>query len=270
MTSSVLVLGVFDGVHRGHQALINQARLRADLIGADVGAVTFDPHPAAVLAPSRAPALLSGLERRIELLHAAGCDAVHVQEFTAQFAQKSPSEFVDEVLMPLTPVEVIVGENFRFGHRAAGDARALAELGSERGFLVHAEPLRTDELMVVSSTRVRSLVLAGDVDDAAQLLGRPHRLDGVVVHGDHRGRELGYPTANLEWSASAAVPADGVYAGYLVVDPGLGEQRHLAAISVGTNPHFGGVSRRVEAYAIDVPADFSIYGQPVAVEFAIR
>ena len=186
MIPSVVVVGVFDGVHCGHQALINHARMRAAALGATVTAVTFDPHPAAVLAPSRAPSLLATLQRRIELLHAAGCDAVDVQEFTAQFAQKSPAEFVDQVLMPLQPVEVVVGENFRFGHRAAGDAQTLAELGAERGFSVHAEPLRTDELMVVSSTRVRSLVLAGDVDDAAALLGRPHQLDEIVVDVDHR------------------------------------------------------------------------------------
>lgn len=270
MSSTVLVIGVFDGVHRGHQALINDARIRAAECGSTVEAVTFDPHPAAVLAPERAPLQLATLQRRIELLHDAGCSAVHVQEFTPEFSLKSPAEFVDDVLLPLEPAAVVVGENFRFGHRAAGDVQALAELGQARGFATYSAALRSDDLMVMSSTRIRALVLAGDVAEAAQLLGRPHRLDGRIGHGDKRGREIGYPTANLDWPGQCAVPADGVYAGRLVLNPGLGQEVFGAAVSVGTNPHFGGVTRRVEAHVLDVSADFDIYDQHVGIEFIER
>ncbi|MEI7655936.1 MAG: bifunctional riboflavin kinase/FAD synthetase [Actinomycetes bacterium] len=270
MSGTVVAIGVFDGVHRGHHALVNEARLRAQVLGASVVAVTFDPHPAAVLAPERSPLLLTTLAQRIELLHEAGCDSVQVQEFTSQFAHKSPEQFVDEVLVPLEPKAIIVGENFRFGYRASGDVRTLADLGETRGFEVQVAALRTEELMVVSSTRIRSLVVAGQVGQAADLLGRPHRLDGTVVHGDKRGREIGYPTANLQWAAEYAVPEDGVYAGRLILRPGIDEQVFSAAVSVGTNPHFGGVTRRVETYVMDAPEDFDIYGESVGVEFIER
>jgi riboflavin kinase/FMN adenylyltransferase len=272
---SVVSIGNFDGVHRGHRAVLEGVVARARARGLAAVAVTFEPHPVAVLFPERAPAVLTTLEHRLELLEETGLDAVLVLEFTLEFAQWSPERFVREVFVDALHAQVVVvGRDTRFGHRNSGDVSTLRELGAELGFSVEVlQDVGADGTGPRwSSSRVRELLAEGDVAGAAQLLGRPHRVTGIVVHGDHRGRELGYPTANLSQDAQGQVPADGVYAGRLLR---LGAPRQApdavmpAAISVGTNPTFDGVQRRVEAYVLDRD-DLDLYGESVAVEFVER
>lgn len=267
----VVVIGVFDGVHRGHQSVVARACAVAAELHAEVVAVTFDPHPAAVLVPGRAPMLLTTVPTRVALLRAAGADRVHVVPFTSALSHQTPEEFVTGTLMALGPVvAVVVGEDFRFGHRAVGDVRTLTDLGAQHGFSVHPVTLIGDLELRWSSTRVRSLLVAGHVEAAAEILGRDYCVEGEVGHGDKRGRDLGYPTANLIVAAGTALPQDGVYAGWLRVDPhGAAPQRHPAAISVGTNPQFAGTERRVEAYVLDRD-DLDLYGKVVAVDFHQR
>jgi riboflavin kinase/FMN adenylyltransferase len=262
----VACIGVFDGVHKGHQALLTEARVRAQAKGLPVVAVTFDPHPMSVVRHRSAPTSLAALPRRVQLLHDAGADAVHVLEFDEQMAQMSPEDFVERVLVQDLHVrEVVVGEDFRFGHRAEGTVETLRQEGSRLGFDVTAVPLRGDESARWSSTYARGLVQSGEVAQAAEVLGRPYGIDGTVVHGDHRGRDLGFPTANVQWPDDPTLPADGVYAGWLV----RRADRWPAAISVGTNPQFNGSVRRIEAYALD-RTDLDLYGHRVEVEFVKR
>jgi riboflavin kinase/FMN adenylyltransferase len=269
----VAIIGNFDGVHGGHRALVHQARQRAGAGPDDrVVAVTFDPHPAAVLRPDSAPARLTSVERRADLLREAGVDDVVVLHFTPELASLSPREFARMLREDpaIAADAVIVGDNFRFGARAAGDTAMLADLGGEMGFDVEVIALVSEDIPgdidgAWSSTRIRESIAAGDLVAAAAMLGRPHRLEGIVVRGDQRGRELGYPTANVDVASDVAVPPDGVYAGWLVVG-GVGLP---AAVSIGTNPQFDGRERRVEAYAIDRD-DLDIYGAPVAVDLVVR
>jgi riboflavin kinase/FMN adenylyltransferase len=280
---SAVTIGNFDGVHRGHHAVLKEVVDRARAAGLRAVAVTFDPHPLAVLYPDRAPQPLSTTAHKLELLAEAGLDAVLVMPFTHELAQWSPRRFVEETLVDaLQAKQVVVGSDTRFGHRNQGDVDTLRELGGELGFTVHvvADLGRQGAERRWSSTWVRELVAAGEVAAAAEVLGRPHRVTGLVVHGDHRGREMGYPTANLATDAVGAIPADGVYAGWLVrpehtdpvpdlARPGAVE-RLPAAISVGTNPTFEGRrDRRVEAYVLD-RTDLELYGEVVAVEFVER
>ena len=261
--ASVVCIGAFDGVHRGHQLLIARGREQADVLGRPLVAVTFDPHPRTILRPEGAPVSLCTLDRRIQYLLEAGADEVDVIEFEAGFAALTAQEFIDEVIVEgLHAAAVVVGEDFRFGERGSGSVQTLAEAGAERGFTATAVSLFLEDDNKVSSSRIREVVLSGDVLNAARLLGRPYALDGVVVHGDHRGRELGYPTANLQWTGNPAIPADGVYASFLVVE---GEFLP-AATSIGTNPQFEGVERRVETYGLDRD-DLDLYGREVTVEF---
>ncbi len=261
--ASVVCIGAFDGVHRGHQLLIARGREQADVLGRPLVAVTFDPHPRTILRPEGAPVSLCTLDRRIQYLLEAGADEVDVIEFEAGFAALTAQEFIDEVIVEgLHAAAVVVGEDFRFGERGSGSVQTLAEAGAERGFTATAVSLFLEDDNKVSSSRIREVVLSGDVLNAARLLGRPYALDGVVVHGDHRGRELGYPTANLQWTGNPAIPADGVYASFLVVE---GEFLP-AATSIGTNPQFEGVERRVETYVLDRD-DLDLYGREVTVEF---
>jgi riboflavin kinase/FMN adenylyltransferase len=259
---SVVTIGVFDGVHIGHQSIIGHAVRRAHEAGLQSVVLTFDPHPSEVVRPGSHPAVLTGPERKAELIEELGVDVLCVQPFTLDFSRRTAEEFVHDVLVQhLHAAVVVVGENFRFGHKAAGDVELLGRLGRTFGFTVEPGPLVTSDGTVFSSTYVRACVDAGDVAAAQAALGRPHRLEGVVVRGDQRGRELGFPTANLLTDKFAAVPADGVYAGWLV----RGKQRLPAAVSVGTNPTFSGRERRVEAYVLDFSGD--LYGERVAVDF---
>jgi riboflavin kinase/FMN adenylyltransferase len=260
---SVVTIGVFDGVHRGHQQIIGHAVRRARENGLNSVVVTFDPHPAEVVRPGSHPAMLTTPKRKAELIEALGADAFCLLPFTVDFSRLTAEEFVHDVLVEhLHAATVVVGENFRFGHKAAGDTVLLAKLGGRFGFSVENSPLLADGDTTFSSTYVRACVAAGDVASAARALGRDHRVEGVVVRGDRRGRELGFPTANLETHQYAAVPADGVYAGWLV----RGKERLPAAISIGTNPTFSGRERRVEAYVLDFDDD--LYGEHVGIDFS--
>jgi len=269
---SVVTIGVFDGVHRGHQRIVGRATEAAAELGLPVVVVTFDPHPDEVVRPGSHPPFLCTARRRAELLAGLGVDAVCVLPFTREFSELGPDEFVHAVLVDrLHAVRVVVGENFRFGYRAAGDVALLAELGEKYDFTAEGVPLLADDGITISSSGIREELAAGDVAAAARDLGRPHRVEGVVVRGQRRGKALGFPTANLETPPHTAIPADGVYAGWLSsLDPGGRElERWPAAISVGTNPTFDGTKHSVEAYALDRD-DLDLYGTHVAVDFVAR
>ncbi|HEY2130562.1 MAG TPA: bifunctional riboflavin kinase/FAD synthetase [Streptosporangiaceae bacterium] len=269
---SVVTVGVFDGVHRGHQRIVARAQAVASARQLPVVVVTFDPHPDEVIRPGSHPPLLVTVRRRVQLLGEQGCAAVCVLPFTLDFSRLGPDEFVRTVLADRLHARwAVVGENFRFGHRAAGDVRLLAELGEKYEFGAEGVPLLTEHGVTISSSEIRDLLNAGDVAGAARDLGRPHRVEGVVVRGHQRGRALGFPTANLETTPYPAVPADGVYAGWLASLDSDGREttRWPAAISVGTNPTFEGRDRTVEAYALDRD-DLDLYGVHVAVDFAAR
>ena len=277
MTRSVVVIGNFDGVHPGHQQVLAAAREAEP--GAPLVVVTFWPHPMAVIRPDGAPKLLTNLEDRVALLRRAGADEVRVLEFTRELSQQRPEQFVEQHLLPLDPVRIVVGENFRFGHRASGTVGTLADLGRGR-FEVTGLPLVHVGDEETCSSAVREALEAGDVRHAAELLGRPFRFRGSVSHGDKRGRELGFPTANLPVPKEYACPADGVYAGWVTRLDGLdahgaplpdGQEAPTwpAAISVGSNPTFDGHDRRVESFVLDRD-DLELYDAPIAVDFCAR
>lgn len=262
-------IGNFDGVHRGHQHVLQRAREVAADVGVDrVVVVTFDPHPIAVLRPEHAPPTLTSIDTRVSLMAEQGVDAVLVVPFDREIAGWTPEEFIDRVLVqPLSARAVVVGANFRFGSRAAGDVALLKEAGVDRGFVVEGVPLDGGP-QVWSSTYVRNCLAAGDVAGAAEALGRPFTVRGTVIQGDQRGRELGYPTANVPTPSAEAAPADGVYAGWLTRRDTA--ERYPAAISVGTNPTFSGErARRVESYVLDRD-DLELYGVEVEVSFVER
>ncbi|MEV4092974.1 bifunctional riboflavin kinase/FAD synthetase [Streptosporangium saharense] len=272
---SVVTIGVFDGVHRGHQQMVARAVALAGRLGLPSVVVTFDPHPEEVVRPGTHPPRLTTARHRTELLAGLGVDAVCVLPFTLDFSHMSPDEFVQTVLVDrLHAAGVVVGENFRFGHKASGDVETLQTLGEKYDFVAEAVPLVSNG-DAISSTLIRERLAAGDMEAVALALGRPHRVEGVVVRGYQRGRQLGFPTANVESPEHTAIPADGVYAGWLqgVSNGNLpavyGGQRWPAAISVGTNPTFEGVPRTVEAYALDRD-DLDLYGAHVAVDFGRR
>jgi riboflavin kinase/FMN adenylyltransferase len=265
---TAVVIGNFDGVHLGHQHVVREARAVADAEGLRVVAVTFDPHPMAVLRPEHAPTTITDLETRADQLHRAGVDDVLALPFDRQVASWNPQEFARRVLADaLQAAVVVVGANFRYGARASGDVATLAASGDELGFRAVGVPLDGGP-QVWSSTYVRTCLATGDVAGAAQALGRPFEVRGVVVRGDQRGRELGFPTANVPTRDLAAAPADGVYAGWLRrTDTG---ERYPAAISVGTNPTFDGErERRVESYVLDRD-DLELYDVEVVVSFVDR
>ena len=279
---SVVTIGNFDGVHRGHQQVLSQLIRTARMNRAKSVAVTFDPHPSQVHRPESAPELIMGLEDKLQALSELGLDAVLVMKYSLELASLTPEEFVGSVLGDsLHASHVVIGHDTRFGRGNSGDLNTMKQLGEQFGFevLVISEfgsegfPLHDDggTDRRCSSTWVREALNDGDVATAAAVLGRPHRMRGEVVHGAARGRALGFPTANLAHEASGLIPADGIYAGWLVDQDGT---RWPAAISVGSNPTFDGVSRQVEAHVIDRPEesvdDFDLYGQTVVVEFVAR
>lgn len=271
-SESVVTIGVFDGVHRGHQRIVARAAELGRERGLPVVAVTFDPHPDEVIRPGSHPPFLSSARRRAELLAGLGVDAVCVIPFTLEFSRLDPEEFVRQVLVDgLHAAAVVVGEDFRCGYKAVGDVPLLTKLGEKYDFTTEGLPLLVVDGMTVSSTSIRQLLTDGDVTEAARLLGRPHRVEGVVVRGHQRGRQLGFPTANLESPPHTAVPADGIYAGWLATldEAGAETSRWPAAISIGTNPTFDGHVRTVEAYALD-RTDLDLYGLHAAIDFAVR
>ena len=262
---SIVVIGNFDGVHKGHQQILNRAKALAG--DEKIVALTFDPHPVSIFAPERAPTLLTILSDKIELLKIHNADQVAVLKFNEKFAAMSPEDFVKDVLVSQLSVStVIVGKNFTYGHKAAGNIESLIKDSLNFNFTVDVQELKSEESDVISSSRIRKLVVEGKVEEARTLLSRPHRLDGVVVHGEKRGREIGYPTANLGNIDGQTIPADGVYAGWLTV----GINFWPAAISIGTNPTFEGVrGRQVEAYALDQEG-LELYDKNASIEFGWR
>lgn len=263
---SVVSIGTFDGVHRGHRVVVGRARAEADTRGISLTVLTFDPHPLSVVRPGAEPPAIATVRHRVELLGQSGAESVLVLPFTQQTASMTAEAFAESILVDaLKARAVVVGEDFRFGHRAAGDVAALAQMGAVAGFdVVSVAPVGHDGIRW-SSTEVRRRVADGDVRAAAEVLGHLFEVEGLVVAGDRRGRDLGYPTANVAVGAQMLVPADGVYAGYLrlLSDP---TTPLPAAVSVGTNPTFDGSERRVEAYVLDAD-DLDLYGQLVAVSF---
>jgi len=269
---SVVTIGVFDGVHRGHQRIVGRAAQVGKQRGLPVVVITFDPHPDEVIRPGSHPPFLCSARRRAELLSGLGADAVCVLPFTLEFSHLAPDDFVRTVLVErLHAAVVVVGEDFRFGHKAAGDVPLLAKLGEKYEFTTEGMPLLVADGTTLSSTSIRQMLAEGDVAAAAKALGRPHRVEGVVVRGHQRGRALGFPTANLEMPPHTAIPADGIYAGWLASldDEGRDVQRWPAAISIGTNPTFGEGEQSVEAYALD-RTDLDLYGVHAAIDFAAR
>lgn len=265
---TVVTIGNFDGVHTGHREVLGHVVAQARSRGAQAVAMTFSPHPAQLHRPAQAPEELTGLDDKLALLAQTGLDAVLVVAYTADFAAQSPEQFVRRYLVdPLHPALVVVGSDVRFGVDNTGDRSTMADLGERYGFEVEVleDVLAPRRLRRWSSTWARDLLGTGAVDDLAVVLGRPHFMRGAVVHGEARGRELGFPTANLDPASSGAVPLDGVYAGWLIRDGGEGA-RLPAAISVGTNPTFDGVVRQVEAHVIGRD-DLDLYGEEVVVEF---
>ncbi len=258
----VIAIGIFDGVHAGHQQIIDIAKHQGD-----VTVMTFDPHPASVIAPGRTPTQLVTVKDRIKLLKKAGATEVDVVNFNKEFSQLSPDQFIEDILVGRFAAEhVVIGENFNFGYKAQGTPKYLSEVGSKYGFGVSIVKLHEDRGSTISSSRIRNLIIDGQIDRANELLTRNFYLKGLVIHGEKRGREIGYPTANIGLNSLATIPADGVYAGWLSV----GENRWPAAISIGTNPTFPGVrGRQVEAYALD-QVGLELYDQEGKIEFGYR
>ena len=258
----VLAIGIFDGVHAGHQQIIATAKL----IG-EVKVITFDPHPTSVIVPERTPTQLVSLKDRITLLKKAGATSVEVIKFDKDFSVLTTDQFIENILIDRFAAEhVVVGENFNFGFKAQGTPKYLSEVGPKYDFGVSIVKLQEDKGSTISSSRIRNLIIDGQVEVANELLTRNFYLKGIVVHGEKRGREIGYPTANIGLTNLATIPADGVYAGWLSV----GSQRWPAAISIGTNPTFPGVrGRQVEAYALD-KTDLELYDLEATIEFGFR
>ncbi|MFE7795882.1 bifunctional riboflavin kinase/FAD synthetase [Streptomyces sp. NPDC057460] len=264
---SVVTIGSYDGVHRGHQLIIGRAVDRARELGVPSVVVTFDPHPSEVVRPGSHPPLLAPHHRRAELMAELGVDALLILPFTTEFSKLTPADFIVKVLVDKLHAQLVIeGPNFRFGHKAAGNVQLLTEFGATYDYSVEVIDLYVSGQAgggePFSSTLTRRLVAEGDVAGAAEILGRPHRVEGIVVRGAQRGREMGFPTANVETLPHTAIPADGVYAGWLNAN---GETMP-AAISVGTNPQFDGTERTVEAYAID-RVGLDLYGLHVSVDF---
>jgi riboflavin kinase/FMN adenylyltransferase len=275
--ATVVAIGKFDGVHAGHRALIDRMLVDAASTGARTVAVTFDRNPLSVIAPERCPRSLVGIAQKVELLGRTGIDATLLLRFDEALAAEEPEAFARRVLVAgLHAQRVLVGSDFRFGRGGRGDVELLRRMGAELGFAVDevADVASAEDGRRVSSTWIRELLDAGDVERAAKLLGRSPSVIGEVVHGLKRGRELGFPTANLSPDAEGYVPADGVYAGWLIERSPEGVLRsgvrYPAAISVGTNPTFDDVEvPQVEAYVLD-ESDLDLYGRRVELEFVAR
>jgi len=258
----VVAIGIFDGVHSGHQQIIATAKHQGD-----VTVLTFDPHPTSVFAPERTPTQLVNLRDRVELLKKAGATEVEVVNFNKDFSQLTPDQFIEDILVGRFSAEhVVIGENFNFGFKAQGTPKYLSEVGPKYGFDVSIVKLQEDRGSTISSSRIRNLIIDGEIERANELLTRNFYLKGPVIHGEKRGREIGYPTANIGLTPLATIPADGVYAGWLTV----GDNKWPAAISIGTNPTFPGIrGRQVEAYALD-QVGLDLYDQAAIIEFGFR
>lgn len=254
-----LAIGVFDGVHRGHQALIRAVQDAARQRSALPVVVTFEPHPLKVLRPNNAPAILTSLDHKLVLLGRLGAEHVLVIRFDEAFSRTPPEDFIRSLVAACRPLRLIgVGFRWEFGHRRAGNVSLIEHLGTECDFDVLELPPVTEDHDHISSTRVRQAITDGNLDQAARLLGRPFSIFGAVVHGEHLGHQLGFPTANLDVEGEK-LPPDGVYAGTC----DIGGQAHPVAINIGTRPTLGGTERRVEAHIIGFDGD--LYGQRIEV-----
>jgi riboflavin kinase / FMN adenylyltransferase len=271
---TVVTIGAYDGVHLGHQAVISAVRSRAAAAGMESAVVTFDRHPAAVVRPESAPRLLTDLDQKLELLDATGIDRCLVITFDEARSKEKAEEFVQEVLVDCLDAKVvIVGEDFHFGHQRKGNVALLEEMGRDLGFaveglaLVDAAGQAVGDAPKASSTAIRQALVAGDLDAANALLGRPHEVRGVVSHGDERGRELGFPTANVSVPGDILLPADGIYAGWYERPGG---SVHPAAISLGRRPTFYEAAHAslLEAHLLDFGND--LYGEHAKVRFVAR
>ena len=272
---SVVTIGAYDGVHLGHQAVIAAVRTRAAAGGMESAVVTFDRHPASVVRPESAPRLLTDLEQKLELLATTGLDRCLVVSFDEARSKEPAEEFVQEVLVEcLAARVVIVGEDFHFGHKRRGNVQLLRSMGDALGFEVEGLPLvdasgapADHEEDKASSTAIRHALVAGDLDRATHLLGRPHEVRGLVAHGDARGRELGFPTANVSVPGDILLPADGIYAGWYERPDG---EVHAAAISLGRRPTFYEETHAslLEAHLLDFAGD--LYDEPAKVRFVAR
>lgn len=260
-----VAIGTFDGLHVGHRTLIGRAMQRAQEEGWESGVITWDRHPAQTLRPDKAPRLLTSPARKAELIEELGVDVLVVLPFDEAFSKITAEEFAGDILAKRLGIdEVYVGPGWRFGHERAGDIETLRQAGDDLGYdAVEVEPVEV-EGEVVSSSRIRKAVAAADLVTVRTLLGRPLDVDGEVMKGDGRGRQLGVPTANLAVPEGLATPPLGVYAGRARI----GDIWHLAATNIGTNPTFGGDKVRIETYLLDFEGD--IYGQPIRVEFHER
>ena len=256
-----LAIGVFDGVHVGHQALVRGVAERARAESSTPMAATFDPLPIEMLAPGAPPSALSDIEERTQRLAAAGAKVVVVFRFTPEFASLSPDEFARRLAAAGQVRRVCVGDDFQFGHDRSGDVDVLKQLGVKYGFTVDAAAPVMADGRLVSSTRIRNALLAGDVEGAARLLGRPYSVSGVVEHGNKRGRSLGFPTINLDVPRARLLPRNGIYAVWATVQ----DRRVMAASSLGVRPTFGGGERRLEAFLLDFDGD--LYGDHIRIEF---
>lgn len=265
---TVVVIGNFDGVHRGHEMLLDTLMERARATNRKAVAVTFWPHPLHVHLPGAGPQLITGLDQRLDQLQAWGLDAILIVDYTLEFARQSPQEFVENYLLEgLNAKEVVAGQGIRFGWQNVGNLETMQELGEELGFKVTVQKLITEPTgRRWSSSWARELLSRGEVANVSEILGRSHTVSGTVVEGFKRGRELGFPTANLGADIDGFVPGDGVYAGWLIRADG---QRLPAAISVGTNPTFENATRSVEAHVLDRD-DLELYGELVTFEFVRR
>lgn len=259
-----IAIGVFDGVHIGHQALIRQTAEGAKQLGGRSLAATFDPLPIQALAPGAPPSALSDVDDRVRLLHAAGADDVVVFHFTREFAARRADEFVRDLVGAGQVRRIFVGEDFQFGHERGGDVRTLVAAGAKHDFEVVVATPVMEGGEVVSSTRIRNALLAGDVTGAARLLGRPYSVKGTVVHGEKRGRELGFPTINLSVPPERLQPRDGIYAMTVRVR----DEEVVAAASLGVRPTFGGGDRTLEAHLLDWEGD--VYGETIEAAFVKR
>ena len=274
----MVTIGAYDGVHLGHRSVIADVCRRAGASGHLAALVTFDRHPAQVIRPESAPLLLTDLDQRLELLSTTGLDIVVVVEFDEARARETAEDFVNEVLVGcLNAAEVVVGEDFHFGHRRLGNVALLEDMGAELGFEVNGmrlvgpdgEAARDDEQ--VSSTAIRRALHQGRLDDAIAMLGRPHEMRGPVVEGDRRGRTIGFPTANVAIADEMLMPADGIYAGHLVRTgggSGVAEESLPAAIYLGHSPTFydEGAATLLEVHVLDFDGD--LYGEQVGVRFS--
>lgn len=270
LAGTVCTIGVFDGVHRGHRAVIEETVRQARALDMPALALTFDPHPRSVHAPQDAVPLVTTLDDRLDRLEALGIDIAYVQHYTLDYAAASARDFIESQLIDqLRARAIVVGEDVRFGRGNEGDGEFLRRVAAEHGVSVtlldDLTDTRTDRRW--SSTWVREMLKGGNVECAARVLGRPHRLRGTVIHGFKRGRQLGFPTANLLAEDAGVVPEDGVYAGWLIRSVGPAATEHLpAAISIGSNPQFDGQTRTVEAHVLG-RADLDLYGEDIALDF---